>query len=104
MKLNVRANHSQCATLLLSVNVNPKVVQEILGHANIYETMDTYSHALPSMQEAAVNAMEGALSWPGGVFDVGIGERAEWRTCGPPVHRPTGRRLRQPWAPAGPPR
>lgn len=51
-----------CATLLLSENVNPKIVQEMLGHANISITMDTYSHVLPSMQEAAVSAMEVALS------------------------------------------
>ena len=51
-----------CATLLLSKNVNPKVVQERLGHANISETMDTYSHVLPSMQETAVNAMEDVLT------------------------------------------
>jgi integrase len=29
-----------CATLLLSKNVNPKIVQEILGHATITQTMD----------------------------------------------------------------
>jgi integrase len=51
-----------CATLLLSRNVNPKIVQEMLGHANISETMDTYSHVLPAMQEAAVSALEDALS------------------------------------------
>jgi integrase len=51
-----------CATLLLLRNVNPKIVQEMLGHANISETMDTYSHVLPSMQETAVSAMESALS------------------------------------------
>jgi integrase len=51
-----------CATLLLGRNVNPKIVQEMLGHANISETMDTYSHVLPSMQETAVNAIENALS------------------------------------------
>ena len=50
------------ATLMLSSNVNPKIVQEMLGHANISETMDTYSHVLPSMQETAVSAMESALS------------------------------------------
>ncbi len=50
-----------CATLLLLRNVNPKIVQEMLGHANISETMDTYSHVLPSMQEPAVSAMEEAL-------------------------------------------
>lgn len=51
-----------CATLLLGQNVNPKIVQEMLGHANISETMDTYSHVLPSMQETAVSAIESALS------------------------------------------
>lgn len=51
-----------CATLLLLRNVNPKIVQEMLGHANISETMDTYSHVLPSMQEIAVSEMESALS------------------------------------------
>jgi integrase len=51
-----------CATLLLGQNVNPKVVQEMLGHANISETLDTYSHVLPSMQERAVSNIENALS------------------------------------------
>jgi integrase len=51
-----------CATLLLGRNVNPKIVQEMLGHANISETMDTYSHVLPAMQETAVSAIEDALS------------------------------------------
>ena len=51
-----------CATLLLSRNVNPKIVQEMLGHATITQTMDTYSHVLPNMQEEAVSALEGTLS------------------------------------------
>jgi integrase len=38
-----------CATLLLSRNVNPKIVSEMLGHANIAITLDTYSHVLPDM-------------------------------------------------------
>lgn len=42
-----------CATLLLSANENPKVVSERLGHASITLTLDTYSHVLPSMQQAA---------------------------------------------------
>ena len=37
-------------------------VQEMLGHANISMTMDTYSHVLPDMQEKAVTAMDDALS------------------------------------------
>lgn len=50
-----------CATLLLTRNVNPKIVQEMLGHANISETMDTYSHVLPGMGDAAAGAMDEAL-------------------------------------------
>ena len=50
-----------CATLLLSKNVNPKVVSEMLGHASIAITLDTYSHVLPTMQESAAKAMEDAL-------------------------------------------
>ena len=38
-----------CATLLCSKNVNPKIVQEMMGHANISQTMDTYSHVMPGM-------------------------------------------------------
>ena len=50
-----------CATLLLSRNVNPKIVSEMLGHANIAITLDTYSHVLPDMQEKAAKALEEAL-------------------------------------------
>jgi integrase len=50
-----------CATLLLAGNVNPKIVQELLGHANIAMTLDTYSHILPGMMAPAVDAMEDVL-------------------------------------------
>jgi integrase len=43
-------------------NVNPKIVQEVLGHATISQTMDTYSHVLPDMQDGAVAAMESTIS------------------------------------------
>jgi integrase len=51
-----------CATLLLSKNVNPKIVQEMLGHATISQTMDTYSHVMPGMGDVAATALEEALS------------------------------------------
>jgi integrase len=51
-----------CATLLLCRNVHPKYVQELLGHASIAITLDTYSHVLPTMQESAAAAMEDALT------------------------------------------
>jgi integrase len=46
-----------CATLLLSRGVHPKLVQELLGHATIAMTLDTYSHYLPSMGDQAAGAM-----------------------------------------------
>jgi integrase len=51
-----------CATLLLSRGVHPKFVQELLGHATISITLDTYSHVLPSMGDQTATAMESALS------------------------------------------
>ena len=50
-----------CATLLLSKDVNPKVVSEMLGHSSISVTLDIYSHLLPDMQEKAAKAPEEAL-------------------------------------------
>ncbi len=51
-----------CATLLLGRNVHPKYVQELLGHANIAITLDTYSHVIPGMGDHAARAMEDTLS------------------------------------------
>ena len=52
-----------CATLLLTRNVNPNIMQETLDHANIPETMDTYSHVLPGMDDTTAGAVDEALSW-----------------------------------------
>ena len=51
-----------CATLLLTRNVDPKIVSEMLGHSSIAITLDTYSHVLPNMRDQAAAAMEEALS------------------------------------------
>jgi integrase len=50
-----------CATLLLRQGVNPKFVQELLGHADISLTLNTYSHVLPDMGDAAAGGMDAAL-------------------------------------------
>jgi integrase len=60
------------ATLLLSKNVNPKIVSEMLGCSTIAITLDTcstiaitldtYSHELPNMRDQTAAAMEEALS------------------------------------------
>jgi integrase len=50
-----------CATLLLSRNVHPKYVQELLGHASIAQTLDTYSHVIPGMDGGTGGAIDEAL-------------------------------------------
>lgn len=49
------------ATLALEAGVHPKVVQEWLGHASIAITLDTYSHAVPAMQEDAAEKIAALL-------------------------------------------
>lgn len=46
------------ATLLLGQGVHPKIVSEMLGHSQVGITLDLYSHVTPTMQQAAVDAMD----------------------------------------------
>jgi integrase len=46
-----------CATLLLGAGVNPKVVQELLGHSSVRVTLDMYGHTSPGMGKAAAAQM-----------------------------------------------
>jgi integrase len=41
------------ATIALRAAVHPKVVSERLGHASVAFTLDTYTDALPDLQETA---------------------------------------------------
>ncbi len=50
-----------CATILLKAGQHPKFVQELLGHANISITLDTYSHMLPGMGDKLADVMDAAL-------------------------------------------
>jgi len=49
-----------CATIRFMRGQQPKRVQELLGHASIVQTMDTYSHVIPGMGDDDV--MEDVLS------------------------------------------
>jgi integrase len=49
------------ASILLARGVHPKVVSELLGHATIALTLDTYSHVIPSLQEEAAGVMAAAV-------------------------------------------
>jgi integrase len=53
------------ATLLLSIGVHPKVVQETLGHSEIGITMNIYSHVLPTMQRDAMARLTALLQADG---------------------------------------
>jgi site-specific recombinase XerD len=46
-----------CATTMLAKGANIKVVQDILGHANINTTMK-YLHALDDQKKDAINSIE----------------------------------------------
>lgn len=41
------------ATLALQAGIHPKVISERLGHATVSITLDTYSHAVPALEEEA---------------------------------------------------
>lgn len=49
------------ATLALQANVHPKVIAERLGHSSVMITLDTYSHAIPSLQEEAAEKVAGIV-------------------------------------------
>jgi integrase len=45
------------ASLLLTLNVHPRVVMELLGHSQISLTMNTYSHVVPDLLREAVGKL-----------------------------------------------
>ena len=49
------------ATRLLSKGVHPRIVMETLGHSQISLTMDTYTHAPPTLQAEAAARLDEAL-------------------------------------------
>jgi integrase len=46
------------ATLWFRSGLNPKVVQETLGHSRVSITLDTYSHMIPDLQQEAARVMD----------------------------------------------
>jgi len=50
------------ATLMLLMNIHPKVVSERLGHSDIRITLQLYSHAIPTLQTEAANKIDELLS------------------------------------------
>lgn len=50
------------ATILLTMGVDIKAVQEILGHSQVNMTLGIYSHVLPGMQEDTMGRMNDLFS------------------------------------------
>jgi integrase len=55
------------ASILLARGVHPKVVSEMLGHATIALTLDTYSHVIPSLQQEAASVVAAAVLDPASI-------------------------------------
>ena len=49
------------ATAMIAAGVNPKVVQQRLGHADVSITLNTYTHVLPSMDKEAAQKLDNIL-------------------------------------------
>ena len=59
--IRVHDGRHTAATLLLSEGVHPRVVMEVLGHAQMRTTTDTYSHVMPALGRDAADRMGRAL-------------------------------------------
>ena len=49
------------ASIWLALGINPKVIQELLGHSNIRVTLDVYSHVLPTMHKEAMDSLDASF-------------------------------------------
>ena len=50
------------ATLMIKKGVDVKIVSEMLGHAPIQITYDTYVHVMPGMTEQAAMVLQGVFT------------------------------------------
>jgi len=46
---------------MLQQGIHPKIVSERLGHSSVAITLDTYSHVLPGLQQAAARRFDEGL-------------------------------------------
>jgi integrase len=50
------------ASLMLLAGIHAKIVSEMLGHSSVAFTLDTYSHVIPGLQEAAGKRLDEVLA------------------------------------------
>ncbi len=63
-RMHIHDLRHSAATLMRSMGIDLKVIQEILGHRTLEMTANVYSHVLPSMQKEAVEKMDRLLQKP----------------------------------------
>ncbi|MBI4306006.1 MAG: site-specific integrase [Chloroflexi bacterium] len=61
MRASFHGSRHSHATLGMQAGIHPKVMSERLGHASVLITLDTYSHVMPGLQEAASESLEKVL-------------------------------------------
>ena len=66
---NLRHN---AVTLLMSMSVNIKVIQELLGYSDIVITLGAYGHLLPVMQGVAMDKWDDMFDHDNGEEDQDI--------------------------------
>ena len=60
---NVHSMRHTFASHSLELGIHPKIVQEMLGHANISMTLDTYSHVMPEMKKDAATKLNSLFNY-----------------------------------------
>ena len=60
-RISFHALRHTAATLMLQSNIDPRLVQEMLGHSTIVLTLDTYSHVIPDHHEEIASEIDKIL-------------------------------------------
>ncbi len=57
-RIRIHDFRHSCASLYINNEVQPILIQKLLGHAKLSITLDTYSHMYPSIIEEAVKSID----------------------------------------------
>jgi integrase len=64
-KLRFHDLRHSCASLLLALGLNPRIIMEILGHSQITLTLNTYAHVAQELQTEAAEKMNALFTSTG---------------------------------------
>ena len=63
--IGLHESRHTCASTFIAAGANPKVIQRVMGHANIAMTFDRYGHLMPGGLEEAAEAADAFLAAEG---------------------------------------